>query len=214
MRATINPWVNTAIAGGLQSVRETVKSLEAGALWTHLGANPRTYLSPMDPTGRVRSYSLNAFVGVGDNGYGQRANDLYSFPDPESPEMSEPYRDGQFRTTTIARIPHPSRTMATITEEDSAGYNFAGWMIAVAPPMSAPRLWMDCPALWNPGRVNLSYLDGSIDAPLIIYPQLAQLMQPDPSKPPVHNVTEKGERPAFRFMSGIILPGIVRQDLQ
>jgi hypothetical protein len=39
-------------------------------------------------------------------------------------------------------------------------------------------------------------------------------MQPNPAKPPVHNVVEPGERPAFRFMAGIILPGIVRPELQ
>ena len=214
MRNTDNSWVNTAVAGGLAGGVESVKSLAAGALWSYIGQNPQAYVSPMDPTGRVRSYSMSAFVGVGDSDYARRANDAYGFPDPESPETPEPYRNSRFSTATLARIPQPSRTMASIAEEDSAGYNFAGWIIAVAPPMSTARQWMDAPALWNPGRVNLAYLDGSVEAPGIIYDQLARLMQPNPAKPPVHNVVEPGEQPAFRFMAGIILPGIVRPELQ
>jgi NADH-quinone oxidoreductase subunit H len=50
--------------------------------------------------------------------------------------------------------------------------------------------------------------------PRMRYDQLARLMQPNPAKPPVHNVVEPGEQPAFRFMAGIILPGIVRPELQ
>jgi prepilin-type N-terminal cleavage/methylation domain-containing protein len=214
MRNSDNCWVNTAVAGGMGGGAETVKSLAAGALWSYIGQDPTVYVSPLDPTGRVRSYSMSAFVGVGDNDYARRANDAYAFPDPESPETPEPYRNARFSTATLARVPQPSRTMATIAEEDSAGYNFAGWIIAVAPPMSTVRQWMDSPALWNPGRVNLAYLDGSFEAPAIIYPELARLMQPNPAKPPVHNVVEQGERPAFRFMAGIILPGIVRPELQ
>lgn len=214
MRNTFNCWVNTAVAGGLTGGVESVKSLAAGALWSYIGQNPNVYVSPMDPTGRVRSYSLSAFVGVGDSDYARRANDAYGFPDPESPETPEPYRNARFSTATLARIPQPSRTMASITEEDSAGYNFAGWIIAVAPPMSTARQWMDSPALWNPGRVNLAYLDGSVESPAIIYDQLARLMQPSPAKPPIHNVIEPGDHPAFRFMAGIILPGIVRPEIQ
>ena len=214
MRNTGNCWVNTAATGGISGGAETVKSLAAGALWSYIGQNAKVYSSPMDPTGRVRSYSMSAFVGVGDSDYARRANDAYGFPDPESAEMPEPYRNSRFSTATLARIPQPSRTMASIAEEDTAGYNFAGWIIAVAPPMNTARQWMDAPALWNPGRVNLAYLDGSVEAPAIIYPLLAQLMQPIPAKPPLHNVTEPGDRPAFRFMAGIILPGIVRPELQ
>jgi prepilin-type N-terminal cleavage/methylation domain-containing protein/prepilin-type processing-associated H-X9-DG protein len=214
MRQTDNCWVNTAVPGAIMSGAETIKSLEAGVLWSYLGQNAKVYASPMDPTGRVRSYSLSAFVGVGERDPRRRANDLYPFPDLDSPDAPEQYRNTQFKTVTLSRIPQPSRTMASIAEEDSAGYNFAGFIIEVAPPAAAPGHWLDAPALWNPGRVNLAYLDGSVEAPAIIYSQLAKLMQPNPAKAPVHGVIEPGTRSAFRFMSTIILPGIVRPELQ
>ena len=214
MRGTGNCWVNTASTGGIVSGSETVKSLQGGALWSYLGKNEKAYVSPMDPTGRVRSYSFSAFVGVGDNDYARRADDWYNVPDPESPDFPETYRNQQFKTVTLAQIPQPSRTMATITEEDAFGYNFQGWAIEVAPPSASGGLWIDTPALWNQGRVNLSFVDGSIDAPNIIYEELEKTMQPNAGAPPLHAVTEVGSRPAFRFMTTIMLPGIVRPELQ
>ena len=169
----------------------------------------------MDPTGRVRSYSFSGFVGVGDNVYERRADDWYSFPDPESPDMTEPFRNTQIRTVTLAQIPQPSRTLATITEHDrnaSANdkYNFQGFVVQVAPPLGPAGVWIDTPALWNTGRINISYMDGSIDAPNIIYEELATAFEASPEG---HDVTETGSRPAFRFLSSILLPGIVRPEL-
>lgn len=216
MRPTSNCWVNTAAVGGKASGFETVKSLEGGALWSYAGSSPQAYLSPMDPTGRVRSYSFSGFVGVGDNVYERRADDWYSFPDPESPDMTEPFRNTQIRTVTLAQIPQPSRTLATITEHDrnaSANdkYNFQGFVVQVAPPLGPAGVWIDTPALWNTGRINISYMDGSIDAPNIIYEELATAFEASPEG---HDVTETGSRPAFRFLSSILLPGIVRPELQ
>jgi prepilin-type N-terminal cleavage/methylation domain-containing protein len=225
-----NCWVNTnsALCPG---DRETDKSLEQGALWTYLGATPKAYLSPMDPTGRrdwsfttptggncpdgrVRSYSFNAFVGVGGYSFTARCDDLWQFPDPTSPDYPDQYRGAQFKTLTMSQIPQPSRTMATITEEDAYNFNLQGWCVRVAPPAGLAGDWIDTPALWNPGRVNLSYMDGSVEAPNIIYKELEQIMQPNPNAPPIHFAVEIGARPAHRFMSGILLPGIVRPEIQ
>jgi prepilin-type N-terminal cleavage/methylation domain-containing protein len=214
MRGVGNCWVNTSATGGVSGGVETVKSLQSGALWTYLGENSSAYVSPMDTTGRVRSYSFSAFVGVGDNDYYRRADDWYNFPDLESVDTPEPVRNTQFKTVTLSQIPQPSRTMATIAEEDAFGYNFQGWAIEVAPPTGSGGLWIDTPALWNKGRVNLSYMDGSIDAPNIIYEELEKAMQPNPGAAPLHAVTETGSRPAFRFMTTILLPGVVRPELQ
>jgi len=214
MRGTPNPWVNTSRPGALVSGSETVRSLETGALWSYLGQNSKAYVSPMDPTGRVRSYSLSAFVGVGESDYSRRADDWYDFPDLESPDAPDAVRNRQFKTVTLSQIPQPSRTMLSIAEEDAFGYNFHGWAIEVGPPAASGGLWIDTPALWNRGRVNLSFLDGSVDAPNIIYEELARIMQPNPSAPPLHAVTELGARPAFRFMATILLPGVVRPELQ
>ena len=217
MRGSTNCWVNTnnATIGG--SV-ELLKSLEQGSLWSYLGESPKAYVSPMDPTNRVRSYSFSAFVGVGDSDSNHRTDDWYDFPDPEDNDTPETYRGVQYRTVTLSQIPQPSRTMATIAEEDGLfglnGRNFHGWAIEVRPPTGAGGLWIDTPALWNTGRVNISFMDGSIDAPNIIYEQLAQIMQPNASLPPQHEITETGSRPAFRFMSSILMPGIIRPEIQ
>ncbi len=214
MRGVGNCWVNTAATGALVNGVETEKSLEGGALWSYLDQNAKAYLSPMDPTGRVRSYSFSGFVGVGDLDYYHRADEWYDFPDPESPDTPEPYRNTQYKTVTMSQIPQPSRTLATITEEDAFGHNFQGWVIEVRPPTGAGGLWIDTPALWNTGRVNLSYMDGSVDAPNIIYEELAKQMQPNSGQAPLHEVTETGVRPAYRFMTTILLPGIIRPEIQ
>ena len=214
MKGTGHCWVNTAASGGVVSGSETVKSLEAGALWNYAGKSEKVYVSPMDPTERVRSYSFSAFVGVGDNDYGRRADDWYAFPDPESAETPEAYRNQQYKTTTLSRIPQPSRTLATIAEHDrfpSFDYNFQGFAVQVSPPIGPAGVWIDTPALWNTGRINISYMDGSFDAPNIIYEELARLIEEDNDS---HDVTELGSRPAFRFMSTILLPGIIRPELQ
>jgi len=224
-----NCWVNTngALCSG---DRETDKSLEQGALWTYLGATSKAYVSPQDPTarrdfsytspptncpdGRVRSYSFNAFVGVGAYSPTLRCDDLWQFPDPNSTDYPEIYRGSQFKTVTMSQIPQPSGTMATISEEDAYNFNLQGWCVRVRPPTGLAGDWIDTPALWNPGRVNISYMDGSIAAPNIIYKELEQIMQPNPNAPPIHFAVEGGARPAHRFMSGILLPGIVRPEIQ
>lgn len=224
-----NSWVdtNSALCSG---DRETDKSLERGALWNYLGATSKAYLSPMDPTGRrdwsytspagtcpdgrVRSYSFNSFVGVGAYSFAARCDDFWQFPDPTSSDYPEQYRGAQFKTLTMSQIPRPSETMATIAEEDAYNFNLQGWCVRVRPPSGLAGDWIDTPALWNPGRVNLSYMDGSVSAPNIIYKELADIMQPNPSAPPIHFAVEVGTRPAHRFMSGILLPGIVLPEIQ
>jgi prepilin-type N-terminal cleavage/methylation domain-containing protein/prepilin-type processing-associated H-X9-DG protein len=224
-----NCWVdtnNTVCSGN----RETDAALKKGSLWTYLGENSKVYVSPMDPTarrdftdtsppancpdGRVRSYSFNAFVGVGALNPAVRCDDFWTFPDPESPDYPDIYRGSQYKTVTMSQIPTPSRTMATIAEEDAYNFNLQGFCIRVRPPGGLLGDWIDTPALWNPGRVNISYMDGSVEAPNIIYKELAEIMQPNPNAPPIHFAQELGERPAHRFMTGILLPGILRPDLQ
>ena len=214
IRGTPNCWVNTGTSGGLSDGVETVKSLQAGALWSYVGQNEKTYLSPMDPTGRVRSYSFSSFIGVGDNVEVLRADDYFDFPDFTDDATLPPYLNTQFKTVTLAQIPQPARTLTTITEHDRfqfVKYNLHGFAVQVGPPFGASGVWIDTPALWNTGRVNISYMDGSYDAPNIIYEELAQLIENDPDG---HDVTEIGARPAFRFMTTILLPGIIRPELQ
>jgi prepilin-type N-terminal cleavage/methylation domain-containing protein len=227
MRSVSNCWVNTGATNGttlfagpgLTERRETVRALEGGAMWRYLGENPAAYQSPMDPTGRLRSYSLSSFVGVGDNTPGRCADDFFTFPDNFSTDAPEGVRDTQFKTVTLSQIPQPSRTLFSITEDDREvvssterlGFNLHGFAVQVSPPLGASGIWIDTPALWNTGRINISFVDGSIDAPNIIYEELANTFASDADG---HDVTEVGSRPAFRYLTTILLPGVIRPELQ
>ena len=211
-----NMWVDTAAPGGLVAGKETLKSLEGGALWTYLNQDPQAYKSPQDPadtTKRIRSYALNAFVGVGEGSYNERCDDLWDFPHPDHAQTPAELRKQWYKTVTVAQIPQPSRTMYAITEEDRYGYNTQGWCISIHPSVNQPLFgeWIDSPALWNDSRVNMSYMDGSMEAADIIYPSLARQFEVDADS---HWVIEGGGRPAFKYMSDRMMPGIIRQNLQ
>ncbi len=213
---TMNSWVDTAAAGGFVNGIETTASLEAGRLWNYLNADASAYKSPQDWTDaftRVRSYSLNAFVGVGERNYNARANDNYDFPSPDHPQTPAAQRGKWFNTTTLAQIPQPARTMCSISEEDSAGYNTHGWIIALHPSDTHAGFgqWLDSPALWNGSRVNISNLDGSIEALDILYDSLREQFESQASS---HGLVEGGTRPAFKAMADRMLPGIIDPALQ
>ena len=143
---------------------EMLSSLRDGAAYPYIG-DITVYQSPLDstiddilqyvpsnpnlPTGRIRSYSINAYVGV------ERGAD-----DATSNGDSAPYNLedlGYWRTTeTASQISQPSGTMYSIGEQDWYGQNGQGWMIHPVDPF-----WGDFPAFWDEGRVNISYVDGS-----------------------------------------------------
>jgi len=215
-----NVWVDNRDGGrvtvdGVRS--ETPKALEQGSLWSYMEATPIGYVSPMDPTERVRSYSLNAFVGVGGLSTGARADDYFLFPDLDDGAISPAIIGTRFDTTALSRIPQPSRTLATITEQnintDGGGlpinYNEHGFVVRVRPPTGTAGEWIDVPATWNTGRINISYMDGSIDAPAILYEELSLRFEQQG-----HGVIEYGSRPAFRFFTQILLPGIIPPEIQ
>ena len=72
-------------------------------------------------------------------------------------------------------------------------------------------VWIDPPALWNAPRVNMSYMDGSVEAADILYPSLVRQFEGDNDR---HWVVEGGSRPAFKWMADRMLPGIIKQSLQ
>lgn len=153
---------------------ERTRALEEGKLYSYLGS-PSVYLSPNEPSNpvgngadpsqgqRLRSYSLNSFVGVrtpddtdgvnGDRRFVKYAGDL-----------GLPLES--FNTTTMARISQPARTMYSIVEGDNPacagastmqGANYGGWIVSPVAPN-----WVDTPAIWNPDAITMSYVDGSV----------------------------------------------------
>jgi prepilin-type N-terminal cleavage/methylation domain-containing protein len=154
-----NPNNATYTSGNSSFGYEKPKALEDGSLFSYIGS-PGIYVSPQEPTNpfgsvapdnnrRIRSYSLNAWVGT------RSPDDLQewaSFPTSLGIPVSS------CNTTTVARVPQPSRTMLCIVEDDSLSWNNLGWLID---PL-IPR-WIDTPAYWSPGAVTMAYCDGSFE---------------------------------------------------
>jgi prepilin-type N-terminal cleavage/methylation domain-containing protein len=145
-----SPWVNASgsnlqtLPGGLKV--ETLAALETGALWDYADRNVSAYKSPLDPTDRLRSYSMNAYVGN------------VNCPDDFGCGTLVPLPSGQnsLSTNSLTKIPQPSRTLAFINEESPLGYNEEGWVIDWSVPY-----WEDTPAIWDGTRINVSFMDGS-----------------------------------------------------
>ena len=118
---------------------ETLQALEDGALWDYIG-NHNTYRSPLDRSGRVRSYALNGFI-----------SDL-----PDNP--SDPDRTWGPVADRISLIKNPANTLYTIGEEDpGSGFNRGGFVLNIK-----GNRWKDIPSYWtDDGRFAVSFVDGS-----------------------------------------------------
>lgn len=145
LNQTENTWVK-ASGEGLSGGLETVKSLENGVLYPYMDGAANAYKSPNDPTERVRSYSLNAYIG---NQVCPDDWDCDTFVPVPADEIN-------LRTSSMSQVPQPGKTLCVIVEESSSGYNRQGWIIDWYTPE-----WIDLPAYWDEGRVNVSYVDGS-----------------------------------------------------
>ncbi len=182
-------WVrafNDASAQRLESLDGSAISAERpaamsdGAAWEYLDGNLDVYRSPLDPTNRLRSYSLNAFVGVNvcaDDAYFAQGSPLDPF-------------GGSFIVyavgcPTMMGVKQPSRTMCTITEDDPGesghqpGRNFNGFLLHPNQKVGEFenfQMWYDRPGLWDPTRINLSHMDGSTQAMPITTPELVETL--------------------------------------
>ncbi len=182
-------WVrayNDASAQRLESLdgnsvsAELPASMSDGAAWEYLDGNLDVYRSPLDPSNRIRSYSLNAFVGVNVCG-----DDSYF---PGGPPL-DPF-GGNFLVYAVAcptmmGVKQPSRTMCTITEDDpgesghAPGRNFNGFLIHPNQKVGEFenfQMWYDRPGLWDPTRINLSHMDGSTQAMPVTTPDLVETL--------------------------------------
>jgi prepilin-type N-terminal cleavage/methylation domain-containing protein len=132
---------------------ETDQALIDGALYEYVG-DLRAYQSPLDPTGRVRSYALNGFI-----------SDI-----PDNPNNAwGPSVDR------ISKIRNPSNTMYTIAEHDTGwadNYNRGGWVVDVY-----TEWWKDFPAFWDPlDRLAMSFVDGSSRIVVLANPKLSEVV--------------------------------------
>jgi len=172
--------------------RETDAALRNGALWDYTG-NVEIYRSPFDPTPRLRSYSINAFVGV-------KLHD-----DSNSGQMGSIPAQYKHDTTTLSRVPQPARTFYTIAEWDrrdisvNDDFNFNGFMVH---PDPSSQYWFDIPATWHED-VTISYVDGSTGS---IQLKNKVLMDADPDG---HDFVESGGALDFHEFRKMLLPGLI-----
>jgi prepilin-type N-terminal cleavage/methylation domain-containing protein len=118
---------------------EKANALHDGALWDYVG-DERVYSSPLDPTGRLRSYSLNGFI-----------SDL---PDnDQNPEYSwGPVADR------MSKVKSPANTLLSCPEDDHQPFNLHGFVIQVYADE-----WIDYPIDWfDPGKTTIGFADGSV----------------------------------------------------
>ena len=168
-------WVRTEISvpGSIKAdgfdQYETTIALQKGSLYDYIGSN-NAYKSPQDPTARVRSYSLNSFVGV------MYCDDFYRMPGNISASTYT------FDTRTISRIQKPAETLLALPEWDQnkgkLGWNANGYLGNPEVAMNATSgaytnaKWYDAPSVWNPGFINMARVDGSVDTYTIESPDL------------------------------------------
>ena len=117
---------------------ESLHALQDGALWDYVG-DDAAYRSPLDPTGRLRSYSLNGFIS--------------DMPDnSQNPEFGwAPIADR------LSKVRNPANTLYVIPEDDGQPFNLHGWVIHVY-----NFQWIDYPVDWfEKGKTTVAYVDGS-----------------------------------------------------
>ncbi|MSR44232.1 MAG: type II secretion system protein [Phycisphaerales bacterium] len=152
-------------------------ALTKGRLYPYVGS-PSAYRSPLDPTSRLRSYSLSGFVGgtvPEDSQEWATKWDDWFFAQEVTPR--------EWITTHVQHHLHPEMTIMSIVEDDNDGFNFnnQGWVIdprpplGSLPPVDAPNPgawansagwegWIDWPAFWEKTNVTYSHVDGSTES--------------------------------------------------
>lgn len=189
-----NPWVNcTQSAGTLINNVEQPGSLEKGVLWPYMNLIHDSYRSPLDPTKRVRSYSLSSFVGVGG-----------VYPNVNPPNLCDDLYDTYGKRTVMSsQVRQPAATMAIIPEEDAPGYNRHGWVLEVRDIVYTNK-WVDLPSFWDGNRVNIAMMDGSTKSLNILSPKIINAM-----KSFGNNYVEPSPAPVYRVMRQYMLPGSI-----
>ncbi|MEE2912811.1 MAG: type II secretion system protein [Planctomycetota bacterium] len=174
---------------------EKEESLKDGAAFQYIGSID-AYRSPLDPTNRLRSYSMSAYIGVIDG-----IDDYVGYNIPGLQEFF-------FPSLTASQISQPSGTMCTITEDDrrrSANWN--GWMLHPREDMPFLR-WYDFPAFWMEYGVNISHVDGSTQTVLLSSDALMEgWKQVNESNSDSWNDPQKATLADFKKLRRKLLPG-------
>lgn len=185
---------------------ELPAAIEEGALFPYVGSLA-TYVSPNEPltdktnplTGanrRLRSYSLNAFVGV------SRVNEDPTLTNSIAAGLSLPVQ--YFDTTSLGQLKHPSRTLCSIIEDDRVKFNQQGWLVD-----PVQNRWIDSPAMWQPKSITHSYMDGSIGSYAIVNPDLVTALETTPHNYLQPNDPDLDFAVDWKYFRDRLLPGVV-----
>jgi len=183
---------------------ERPSALSDGAAWEYLDGNLDTYRSPLDSSKRLRSYSLNAYVGVN-----MAADDAYCSPESTGGPYSGDFIKYAVGCPTMMGVKQPSRTMCSIAEDDPGesghlpGRNFNGFLIhpnQAIGEFENFQMWYDRPGLWDPTRINLSNMDGSTTSLDVVTPNLPSILDS-------HRVVY--DCPEIRQLQQRLLPGVL-----
>jgi prepilin-type N-terminal cleavage/methylation domain-containing protein len=189
---------------------ELLSSLKDGAAYQYIG-DVTVYQSPLDetigqidqfvsgnpnlPTGRIRSYSLNAFVGV------DWGADDWTYYETAAPYWFGVNGNTAWRSaSTLSQVPQPANTMCSIGEQDLNGRNLNGWLIN---PIT-PNYYVDFPAFWNDNKVNVSYIDGSTGSIKLESDSLKEQWEQYG-----HNRPVSGAAVEYKKFKKIMLPGVI-----
>jgi prepilin-type N-terminal cleavage/methylation domain-containing protein/prepilin-type processing-associated H-X9-DG protein len=143
-------WTSPVLNWELDSDNTNTELLVRGGIGAYVGRNPGVYRCPSDSvvsdlqasegwTHRVRSLSMNMMIG--DAGEFSRSG----------ANVNNPYYRQYFKTT---QVPEPSRIFVFIEEHPDSVND--GYFI----DQLGTYRWMDLPASWHGGAVNLSFSDG------------------------------------------------------
>ena len=229
----------TNMIGNNPNQQELETAITKGRLFPYVGSLP-VYKSPLDPTDRFRSYSLNSFVG------GTVPEDSQEWATKwHTWFCSQGVTPREWVSTHVAHHKFPSQTIMSIIEDDSDGnaFNNQGWCIEVRPPSGsiAPpgtpnpgqwgntggwEGWVDWPAFWEPTNITYSYVDGSTESYSLQNPKLVALIEGPPGDGYGHRFPQGPDYPAIdllrrdwmhfrdRLMPGVIPPMVPRYQAE
>ena len=224
-------WVRTYganvynVPGQGQTERES--AITSGVLYPYIGS-VGSYRSPYDPTKRLRSYSLNSFVGST-----VPEDAAYYIQNWASWIGCKGIAPGEFNTTKRSKIPEPSKTIMSIIEDDtrlagaSSGnyFNNNGWVIDPRAPVGTPNQgaciaggwngWIDWPAFWDSKYITYSYVDGSTESYQMINPNVERAIVGPPFPGADHNYAQPPDsagspwRQDWMHFRERLLPGVI-----
>ena len=177
-------------------------SLEQGYAWPYIGSGGTSaedggvYQSPLDQTGRIRSYALNGCIG--------------HVPDTSMMGMLEQLGQVIPPARSLGHLRRSDSTLFVVPEEMTGeiwygggnviadgGWNLHGWIIDLFEPR-----WIDTPAYWGQDGINISFLDGHNEYHLWDDKELRK-------KVTENHTIHDGED--FQYMKSILLPGLLHQ---